>query len=322
MDSDRNCDLPTVTVVIPTVLRDTLPRAIGSALAQVDVCVEIIVVCDTESLPRGQSELVKGAHKVLFTGGQRRGSYARNMGMRIASGDYVAFLDDDDEWLPDKSKVQIRALETESADVVSCSAVQPWHSSSSVVIPKKPIGPGQRVEDYLFHRRGPSIARASLFTSSLLCKKKVAQSVFWDESLSRHQDWEWLLQVQKVGAVIHQVPNVLLVIFPDSPGSISARSDWKSSLAWVRRHRTDWSKKAYVDFLAAQTLRYALQDRSYEGILSVAGEVLESRRLPTPAAFGTAWAGILPKAQAMRVLSILSSVMTFKTGHRQRPDHG
>lgn len=313
MVSSTNTPLPVVSVIIPTILRNTLPRAIQSARSQVGVEVEIIVVCDTGSLPDSQSRLVRGAHKVLFTGGQRRGSYARNMGVGVASGDYVAFLDDDDEWLPDKSRIQIDALKALSADVISCSAVQPWHDTGSAIIPKKPIKPGERVEDYLFHRRGPSIARASIFTSSLLCRKQIAESVLWDESLSRHQDWEWLLQAQDSGAVIRQVPHVLLVIFPDSPGSISARSDWRSSLAWVRRHKFDWDKKAYVDFLAAQTLRYALQDRSFRGLMSVSKEVFGSRKLPTLAAFGTAMAGVLPKARAMRLLSIMSSGLQSST---------
>jgi glycosyltransferase involved in cell wall biosynthesis len=93
---------PGVTVVIPTTGRPELTRAIASVRTQdYRGSIEIIVVGD---LPDGSlpHELTLGATSVIYTGGNRRGGAARNLGVKSAALEYIAFLDDDDEWEPGK----------------------------------------------------------------------------------------------------------------------------------------------------------------------------------------------------------------------------
>jgi glycosyltransferase involved in cell wall biosynthesis len=104
-----------VSVLIPTYNRAyCLPRAIDSALAQTYPHVEILVVDDgstdtTADLVReryGCDERVRSVRQA--NGGV---SAARNHGLRLARGDYVAFLDSDDVWKPWKLQVQIACLQ-------------------------------------------------------------------------------------------------------------------------------------------------------------------------------------------------------------------
>lgn len=302
-------EFPRVTAVIPTTLRSTLPRAIRSVRGQVGVDIELIVVIDLAENAEADLSLAEGADRVLFTGGKRNGSSARNIGIMAAEGAYVAFLDDDDEWLPEKSMEQVQAISNATNAVASCSIIQPWNTGDSVTIPKVAIANGQRVENYLFAKRGPSIRRASLFTSTLLCDTALARSCLWDEGLSRHQDWEWLLKLQEKGASFVQLAPALTVIHPDSPGSISAKSDWESSLIWAKSHRNEWNGKTYVDFLASQTLRYSLQAKSSAGIRQVVAEMYSARQLPSGVSLATGCAGLLPKRSAMRLLSVITSIL-------------
>ena len=109
-----------VSVIIPTYNgQHTLARAINSVLDQRgDFDVEILVCDDcsedrTVSIARtfGCRVLINPAH----TGGPNAG---RNRGIKAARGDFIAFLDQDDEWLPGKLQLQIDKM-NEGYDVVS-----------------------------------------------------------------------------------------------------------------------------------------------------------------------------------------------------------
>ena len=106
-----------VSVVIPTHNRaDLLPRAIDSVLNQTYSNFEIIVVSDgstdnTEEVVKSYSDKDS---RIRFIGYSpaRGGNIARNTGIEAAKGEYVAFLDDDDEWMPEKLKKQIKVMES------------------------------------------------------------------------------------------------------------------------------------------------------------------------------------------------------------------
>lgn len=107
-----------VSVIIPTYKRsDTLARAIKSVAEQTYKNIEILVVDDNEpgdKYSQNVAELIKSLdydNLILVT--QERhinGAAARNAGIQRAVGEYVAFLDDDDLWMPTKIEVQINRL--------------------------------------------------------------------------------------------------------------------------------------------------------------------------------------------------------------------
>ena len=112
------CEL--VSVIIPTHNRAALlPRAIGSVLAQTYSHLECIVVDDasTDDTPHVVQQFVDGRLIYLRHETNRYASAARNTGIARAKGTLIAFLDDDDEWLPDKLAKQVALMERLPHDV-------------------------------------------------------------------------------------------------------------------------------------------------------------------------------------------------------------
>lgn len=105
---------PLVSVVVPTFNRAyCLERTLASALAQTYRAVEVLVIDDgstdqTRELVRARSE--RDSRLKYFYQDNRGVSAARNHGIRVATGDYVAFLDSDDVWKPWKLELQIACM--------------------------------------------------------------------------------------------------------------------------------------------------------------------------------------------------------------------
>lgn len=109
-----------ISVIIPTWNRaETLGKAISSALNQTFPPFEILV-CGVDGSP--DQKVVNSIHdsRVVWIEGGRDGlaSIPRNRGIKASKGDWLAFLDSDDEWLPDKLEKQL-----EHANKMGCSAV-------------------------------------------------------------------------------------------------------------------------------------------------------------------------------------------------------
>lgn len=304
----RRGPFPKISVVVPTIGRPELVRALRSVRAQSSVGnIEIIVVNDAAPGVELDAEAIELADRVVRTPGKVGGSRARNLGIRSATGSYVALLDDDDEWLPRKLSLQVALLQSLADPARAVVAgrqfyVNPRTGEVSDPGPRKLITPGERVEHYLFRRRPPSLARPSMYTSSLLCSRQLAVKVPWDESLARHQDWDWLVRLGRIpGSSFAQTAEPVVRIQLGSAQSISAGTDWRASLAWADRVlRRD--SAVYVDFLAGQALRYALTARSWEGIGKITASILKAGRLPAVGPTVVGAAGILPRKTFERAI--------------------
>jgi glycosyltransferase involved in cell wall biosynthesis len=100
-----------ISVIIPSFNRaSVLPRALNSVLAQTRGAAEIIVVDDGSS--DGTNALVERNYPgvKLLTQGNRGVSSARNAGVSLSTGEWLAFLDSDDEWLPEKLNHQLACV--------------------------------------------------------------------------------------------------------------------------------------------------------------------------------------------------------------------
>lgn len=112
-----------VSVIIPTYNRsDLLKQAIDSVLAQTFSDYEVIVVDDgstddTGLMMKDYSALVRYV-KIAHTG---LPAVARNVGLHMAQGDYISFLDSDDLWVPKKLEKQLTIMETHSSVGLVCS---------------------------------------------------------------------------------------------------------------------------------------------------------------------------------------------------------
>lgn len=105
--------IPKVSVIIPAYNSELYIReAIESALAQTYKDLEIIVIDDDSTDKTGQIAKSFGSGLTYIRHNHNRGpSAARNTGIKHVNGEYIAFLDSDDIWLPNKIQEQIKLLE-------------------------------------------------------------------------------------------------------------------------------------------------------------------------------------------------------------------
>jgi glycosyltransferase involved in cell wall biosynthesis len=192
---------PMVSVIIPTYKRpETLSRAIDSVLNQTYENIEIIVVDDNEPLSEHRKKTEKlmknyeNIKKVKYIkhSKNRNGSAARNTGIRYSNGKYIAFLDDDDEFLPDKIQNQVEKME---------SLDETWGACYTSY--KKVMSDGT-VQYSAEKREGYLLVEALMRTlyiyggSNLLVRKSVVDKINgFDESFKRNQDLEFLVRILK-----------------------------------------------------------------------------------------------------------------------------
>ncbi|WP_200115616.1 glycosyltransferase family 2 protein [Leucobacter chromiisoli] len=285
-------------MVIPTVGRPELARALDSVRRQdYQGQIEVIVVADR---PEGtvDEELLEGADVVLYTGGGKRAGAARNLGIAHSTHPYVALLDDDDEWLSWKLSAQMPEFAATGAEVIGTQAVyrNANTGTASPPVPTRVKQATQTYAEYLFRKRSATVGRPVIFGITLIVSTELARRVKWDETLSRHQDWDWVDRMERQGATVLQLPQASAIVWTGSEGSISSAPDWRASLAWAESRRGAWAPEVLVDFLAGQVLRYALQARSPSGVLRSLAAMARARRFPSIQCLTLGFVGIVPRA--------------------------
>lgn len=182
---------PLVSVIIPTYnRRQLLAEALDSARAQTHTNLEIIVVDDGSTDDTG--DYVRGLEsgRIIYVPQEHRGypGTARNVGLKMATGEYVAFLDSDDVWLPAKIETQLQILEADdSLDFVATDFLE-----SPSRRRKTALGltePKLLVFEDLLHA-------CPIFNSSVVIRTSVVREVgLQDEGLRTCQDYEYWLRV-------------------------------------------------------------------------------------------------------------------------------
>ena len=126
-----------ISVVIPTYNRVTfLKDAIDSVLAQTFRVFELIVVDDGST--DGTSELLLSyGHKIkVIKKGNKGPSASRNRGIKAAKGDWIAFLDSDDVWKPNKLEKQVQFIK-DNPEIKICQTEEIWIRNGKRVNPRK-----------------------------------------------------------------------------------------------------------------------------------------------------------------------------------------
>ena len=127
-------------------------------------------------------------------------SGARMRGVAAAKGDIIAFLDDDDEWLPEKLERQLATWPTGSElrphTLVSCRLSIVDHDGRQLrTLPPRLIDAHERIGSYLFCRPSVAVGEGVLHPSTLICDRALIEVEPWDMSLFLHEDWDWLLRI-------------------------------------------------------------------------------------------------------------------------------
>jgi glycosyltransferase involved in cell wall biosynthesis len=256
-----------VSVVIPTLDRPKLLlRAISSVLRQTHHDIEVIVVVDRPSLEtlaavRSVADcrlrLIVNPHPTTAGG-------ARNVGVDHAAGEWIAFLDDDDEWLPNKLEFQLAFAAGRPPALLSCLSrvVTPY---AIYVWPRVIFDNSCPIDEYLFDRMTLSAGWGGIQTSSFLLPRKLFEKVRFNID-SPHDDWEFVLRLSKqAGAPIETIPEVLVVnYFEEARPSLTARSSsWVASLRWIDNMLPFLTRRAYSGFCLGAVASRAAREGAY-----------------------------------------------------------
>jgi glycosyltransferase involved in cell wall biosynthesis len=210
-----------ISVIIPTADRPgPLHRALRSLARQVFRDFEVIVVRDGGRPARSVVDSWSSDLRVtLLDVNPRQGvSHARNVGLARAAGEYVAFLDDDDIYLPQHLQAAHRVLAGSCADAVYGGAlVSPrWIEAvprSATALPRK---------DYPFDHCYLMVANY-IHTGSVVTRNFASSTVRFDEEMSHCEDWDMWLALRRdlryrfaflgqCTCVYHQVPRAAGVV--------------------------------------------------------------------------------------------------------------
>ncbi len=177
-------DKPCVSVVIPSYNSGALlERAVGSVLAQTAANIEVLVVDDGSAT--APSSIVQLDGRVRLHSQRNQGvSAARNVGVAMASADLIAFLDHDDEWLPNKLERQLELVDRVPDAAFWCTGYT-WVRGTQEI-------PSDRTAP-TYHGL---LATGHVLLSSLLVRRIDYQRVGGhDLLLAQMQDWDLALKL-------------------------------------------------------------------------------------------------------------------------------
>ena len=223
---------PKVSVVVPTRDRpEPLRRAVAAILGQTyKGPVECLVVFDQSDPDLPWPDLPPGRTLVLCRNDRTPGlAGARNSGILAATGELVAFCDDDDEWLPEKLARQVaRLLATPGAAVSTTGILVRYQDRTTTRLAPTIL---------VSHRQLLRSRLTELHPSTVLARRDrlLSQIGLVDEEIpgSYAEDYEWLLRASRHGPVL-AVPEPLAVIH------------WHQSSFFADRWRTIISALTYL----------------------------------------------------------------------------
>lgn len=195
-----------VSVIIPTYKRaDLLQRAINSVLNQSYRNIEIVVVDDNSpnsewrNITEDYMNKYKNEPRVTYVKHSENcnGAVARNTGIKVAKGEIITFLDDDDIYYKDKILKQVNYLVNHpDKTAVYCG----WYRNGS-------FSPNLEGDLSYYLLSGDQI----IYTNAIMLWKEVAVKLGgWDETFIRHQEAAFLLRFFNNGNIIGAIPECLV----------------------------------------------------------------------------------------------------------------
>lgn len=172
-----------VSVIIPAYNREkTIEKAIQSVLDQMYKDVEVIVVDDgsTDDTVSAVKSIKDKRVKCISLGKNSGACMARNKGIEVAQGRYIAFQDSDDIWKPGKLEKQIAILKKEPVDLVFC-AFERVRGTEKAILPLLDEG---------YVSREKLLERSLVSTQTLVGKRECFDTIIFDEKMPRLQDYD------------------------------------------------------------------------------------------------------------------------------------
>lgn len=249
-----------VTAVITTHNRcELLKKAIKSVLEQTYIDnMEVLVVDDASD--DGTKEYMESINveKLKYIRISKEeskgGCYARNLGIKNATGEYIAFLDDDDEWYPEKTTKQVKILdENPDIGVVVCGMDVEYNMGKLF---ESNVQNEEKVQDFskkiLYRMPGP--------TSTLLIRKELLEQINgFDEKLRYWQDYDLMVRLCQICKVGFNNENLILyrVNIGDKNRITNGIDGWFETIDYINeKHKNLISKLDKEEMKKRQLLIY------------------------------------------------------------------
>ena len=238
-----------VSAIITTRNRcDLLEHAIRSVCAQTVKDIECIVV-DDASVDETQKRYEHDPRIVyvrIDAKDSHGGNYARNQGLARATGEFVSFLDDDDEWLPEKIEKQLALYEQHPNSVIFCG--RNFKKVNGGTVQSLQVIPPQKFSGNL------SRLICTTYVTSTSClffpKRLLDQIGNFDEKLTFWQEYELCIRLAQV-AEFHFVPEALVVCLDDVGGAPRVSNkvlNWKENVTYIRdKHKALYEKLTFME---------------------------------------------------------------------------
>jgi len=248
---------PLVSVVIPTYNRENqIIRAIMSVLNQTYPHFEIIIVDDasTDQTVALAKSIDDPRIEVVVLPANTRGTLPRNIGINRSNGKYIALLDSDDLWTPQKLEKQLDFIKDVDTERFLCfTDLLLFDDNSEMLKLNTPFSQTRDIMEYIF------IDDNCVQTSSFLLPNHLGKEVLFDSRVKKHQDWDFCLRLREAGAKFYHLAEPLVRhSIEDLAGKITTNNQYQLSIWWGEKVERRLSKDAFLAFQVRVLFQYNL----------------------------------------------------------------
>ena len=280
---------PRVSVVIPAWNRvGSIRMAVESVLRQTFTDFELLVVDDgsTDGTIDALSDITDPRLRCLANPHNMGPSAARNTGIRAARGDWVAFQDSDDEWLPRKLEMQMARLAKAGPEVIAC-----YTGMGIVGLPQPELAksdPNRRTTlRYIPDSKEPKVegalreallARSFISTQMLMARRGALLDIGgFDAALPALEDWDCVIRLSEHGTFAFVDAPLVLQYFSDNSITHSNVKRMQARTLILQKHQAALS--AYPQVLAGHHVAIAGEQRRLGDIAGARVSIAAARRL-------------------------------------------
>src|SRR5450631_1749876 len=301
---------PLFSIVIPLYNRaDSILTTVNSVVSQTVSDFEVIVVDDGSVDNPGPLIESLGDRRVRYVHqANAGGGAARNRGIDEARGQYIAFLDSDDIFLPHKLERLSAEMPLHHNEVLYSSMRVDRGVGKYWVRPDRSIRAHEDVGEYLF------VQNQLIQTSTIVLPSALARKVKFDGSLRKGQDLDFCLRLQNAGASFRMIDEPLIIwLDATETGRTSHSAGYQPILMWLEHCAPLMTDKAKLGYRATVLAYYMGRHQP----LVVARDLwlgLVVGRVPLKVILRKTLRAYLPQASYRRIVNIVVKLGGARAG--------